>query len=363
MPGRGRVGAFLEAARLEALNAVEFYNRPLSRRPLESFLVHMHLAWTNLLYAEFQRAKIPYFYRDEAHPARYAAVDGERRRWELDRCVRERFRDPDDPVRANLELTMRLKDRIVRRHEAGIMVVATGFTQALVVNFEDELTSHFGERYSIAGEVHLPISLSTFSRDGLARLVAAQQALPEQLRAWLVEYRAGIDGDVANDRRFEFRVEIVQRTAPADEWELAVSFVREDDLSAHDRDAYRALERSGRIVLREKDRPVSGLGLYRPKALAAVVESEIPFRFTASSELAQAWKHFKVRPPSSARGAARRRTDGRYCVYDEPHDDYMYTRSFAELLIRRLRTEAGFREVVGRAPRPKAPSPDGAATA
>ncbi len=355
MPGRGRVGAFLEAARLEALNAVEFYNRPLNRRPLESFLVHMHLAWTNLLYAEFQRAKIAYFYRDPERPSRYARVDGERRPWELDRCVRERW-PQGDPVRENLELTMRLKDRIARRHEASLMVVATGFTQALVVNFEDELTEQFSERSSIAGEVHLPISLSTFSRDGLARLVAAQQSLPEQLRDWLVEYRAAIHDDVANDRRFEFRVEIVQKAAPVHDAELAVSFVREDDLSAEDRDAYRALERSGRIVLREKDRPVSGLGLYKPKALAALVEAEIPFRFGASSELAQAWKHFGVRPASSARGAARRRTDGRYCVYDEPHDDYMYTRAFAELLISSLATEAGFREVVGRAPRAKAPA-------
>lgn len=354
MPGRGRVGAFLEAARLEALNAVEFYNRPLSRRPLESFLVHMHLAWTNLLHAEFQRAKVPYFYRDPDRPTRYAVVDGQRRRWELDRCVRERW-PQDDPVRRNLELTLRLKDRIVRRHEAGIMVVATGFTQALVVNFEDELTEQFGERYSISGEVHLPISLSTFSRDGLARLAAAQQSLPAQLREWLVDYRSEVRDDVANDRRFEFRVEIVQKAAPVHESELAVSFVREDDLSAEDRDAYRALERSGRIVLREKERPVSGLGLYKPKALAAIVEEAIPFRFGASSELAQAWKHFKVRPPSSARGAARRRTDGRYCVYDEPHDDYMYTRAFAELLIGALATPAGFEQVVGRAPRPKDP--------
>ena len=334
---------------------MEFYNRPTSRHPLESFLVHMHLAWTALLHAEFQRAGIAYYYRDPDRPSRYLRVDGQRRPWDLDRCIRERWGDPEDPVRQNLAFTMRLRDRIEHRYEAGLMVVATGFTQALIVNFEDELVGQLGEQFSIASEVQLPIALSTFSRDGLARLIAAQQALPAWLRDWIVEFRSEVGDEVQSDRRFEFRLEIVQKRAPLHDDELAVTFVREEDLSEEDRAAYQALERSGRIVLREKERGVAGLGLYKPKALAAIVEAEIPFRFTVWSELPQAWKHFNVRPPSSAKGAARRRTDDRYCVYDEPHDDYMYTRAFADLLIRTCASEDGFVEVVGRHPRSKQP--------
>ncbi|HUP15350.1 MAG TPA: DUF3644 domain-containing protein [Acidimicrobiia bacterium] len=144
-------------------------------------------------------------------------VDGERETWDLEYCVKKRWPHSQDPVRNNVELTIRLRNRIEHRYEAGLTVAATGFTQALVINFEEELVSHFGPTYSIAEYVHIPVSLSTLSREGVARLVAAQQQLPQKLKDFFVEYRSGVTPEVAADRRFEFRVEIVQkRTAKSD---------------------------------------------------------------------------------------------------------------------------------------------------
>src|SRR5262245_9545797 len=102
----------VDSSRLEALNAVEFYNRPASRRPLEAFLVHMHIAWLYLLHGEFLRAGINYHYRDPKRPTRYVKVDGERKSWDLEKCVRERWPLETDAVRKNLELTVRLRNRI-----------------------------------------------------------------------------------------------------------------------------------------------------------------------------------------------------------------------------------------------------------
>jgi hypothetical protein len=50
------------ASRAEALTAVEIHNSPLSLRPLEGFLVHMHIAWLYLLHGEFEMAGTPFFY-------------------------------------------------------------------------------------------------------------------------------------------------------------------------------------------------------------------------------------------------------------------------------------------------------------
>jgi hypothetical protein len=310
-------------------------------------------AWLYLLHAEFLKAGIDYHYRDPKHPSRYQRVDGERKTWELDKCIKERWADVNDPVRRNLELTLRLRNRIEHRYEAGLMVVAAGFTQALIVNFEEELTTQFGVELTMADDVHLPVSLNTFSREGVARLIAAQQGLPKRLKDFFIDFRSGLEEAVVDDRRFEFRVDIVQKRAPTREADLAVSFVREEDLSSEERKAYEALERTGRVVLREKERPVANLGRYRPKAAASLIEAAIPFRFGASSEFPAAWRNLKIRPPANARGAARRKTDERYCIYDEPHDDYLYTQAFVDLLIRRCSNADGIREVVGRAPRPK----------
>ncbi|MCL4554409.1 MAG: DUF3644 domain-containing protein [Actinobacteria bacterium] len=346
----------VESSREEALNAVEFHNRPGARKPLESFLIHMHIAWTHLLQAEFERDSVSYYYRDRRTPSRYLKVDGERKVWELDRCVQERWKDPRDPVRNNLQLTIKLRNRIEHRYQAGLMVAAAGFAQALVINFEEELVTQFGPAYSIADQVHLPIALGTFSREGVVRLIAAQQGLPRKLQDFFVEYRSGLDSDVVNDRRFELRVDIVRKRAPRTDADLAVSFVQEEDLLPQERAAYAALEKTGRIILREKERPVSNLGRLRPKGVCEEVEGQIPFRFRHSAEFPVAWKHFRVRPAASARGKARRKTDERYCSYDEAHDDYVYTAAFVALLARECGTPEGFRNVIGRDPTPQSAS-------
>lgn len=312
MPPRPRWHRMVESAREEALNAVEFYNCPGAHKPLESFLVHMHIAWTQLLHAEFQRARINYFYRDRNNPRHYLRVDGEVKTWELDRCARERWKDPKDPVRNNAELTIKLRNRIERRYERGLMVTAASFSQALVINLEEELVAQFGPNYFIADDVHLPVSLGIFSREGVVRLIAAQQGLPQKLRDFFADYRSSLYPEVANDKRFELRVDIVQKRAPKTAADLAVSFVREEDLLPDEIGAYEALERTGRIILREKERPVSNLGRMRPAAVCEEVERQIPFKFLRSAEFPAAWKHFKVRPPGNARGKAQRQTGERY---------------------------------------------------
>lgn len=347
----------VDAARDEALIAVAFYNRPGSGRRLETFLVHMHMAWLYLLQAEFDRTGVSYFYPDPNRPSRYQLVDGQRKTWELDRCIRHRWPDDRNPVRKNLELTVRLRNRIEHRYDDGLMVASAGFAQALLINFEEELVERIDAVASIADVVHLPISLSTFSREGVARLVAAQQSLPSKLKDFFIDYRAAMGDEAASDSRFEFRIDLIQKRAPSTEADLAVTFVREESLSADGLAAYEAHGKTGRVVLREKARPVANLGLMRPKAVSALVQEATPFRFRPSAEFPQAWKHFAVRPRRDATGKAKIKCDGRYCVFDEAHNDYVYTAAFVELLIKECRTEEGFRAVVGRAPTSKADKP------
>ena len=172
--------SIVTSSREEALNAVELFNRPAGRRPLEGFLVHMHIAWLYLLQAEFIRDGVNYHYRDPRRPARYLRVDGERKAWELERSVRERWPSDRDPVRQNLELTLRLRNKIEHRYEPGLRVASAGFTQALMLNYEEELVSQFGPSFSLGDQVHTPVALSTFTREGVARLAAVQQRLAEE---------------------------------------------------------------------------------------------------------------------------------------------------------------------------------------
>jgi hypothetical protein len=81
MAPRPRWHHTLTAAQAEALTAIEIYNSPTSLRPLEGFLVHMHVAWLYLLHASFDKQKISYHYKDPK-TGRYVRVDGEKKSWE-----------------------------------------------------------------------------------------------------------------------------------------------------------------------------------------------------------------------------------------------------------------------------------------
>lgn len=336
------------AAGEEALTAVEIHNSPLSPRPLEGFLVHMHIAWLYLLHAGFEKDKIDYRYR--LKNGRYDRIDGEPKTWDLAKCTRERWPNSNDPTRANLELTVALRNKVEHRYERGLQVAAYGFTQALTINLESELVTRFGTQYSIADRVHLPVSLSTFSREGAVALAKAQTRLPKRLRDFFIDYRAGLSEEVRTDRSFEFRVEIMQKRAPKSDADLAVSFVRIEDLTPEELGAYENLEKTGRVILREKEGPKGGW--MRPGAASKEIQDRLGWRFHPSAEFPRAWQFYKARPPSSATGEDRRRTDSRYCKWDPTFEQYVYSGAFVEKVVEDCSTEDHFEKIVGWPPKP-----------
>jgi uncharacterized protein DUF3644 len=100
----------------EACLAVRMYDDPAEARAFEAFVIHMHLAWLYLLHAEFLRDGTDFRYWDKKFKNRLLRVDGEPKRWELERCLAERWEDRTDPVRANLSLFIRLRNRLEHRH-------------------------------------------------------------------------------------------------------------------------------------------------------------------------------------------------------------------------------------------------------
>lgn len=129
--------ATLDASVEEACLAVRLYNDAAESRSFEGFVVHMHLAWLYLLHAEFIRDGTDYRYWHTRYKKRLLRIDGEPKRWELERCIRERWPDGQEPVRANLNLFIRLRNRLEHRHahaDAALMITLAGHAHALLLN-------------------------------------------------------------------------------------------------------------------------------------------------------------------------------------------------------------------------------------
>ena len=109
---KGKPKQILENSRNSALNAVEIYNKPNTRFRLESYIVLMIIAWTNLFHAYFQSRGVKYYYK--GRDGKYLMVADEKKTWELNECIKQysiqynnqcddQYKVLSEPVKANLD--------------------------------------------------------------------------------------------------------------------------------------------------------------------------------------------------------------------------------------------------------------------
>lgn len=348
----------VEASQDESQLAVRLYNDPTETRSFEAFIVHMHVAWLYLLHAEYARDKVDYRYWRTVGKRRFLdRVDGEPKEWELAKSVRERWPSAQDPVRANLEFFIGLRNKIEHRYakraQLALTAILGGQAQALLLNYEEELVAQFGVEHSLATRLRFPLFIGSFTTTGEQALIRLRRHLPAALRNYISVYEAGLSASVVNDPRFELRLRVFQELAPkAGPDTLPIQYTRFDDMTDEQKSAVEEAGRKGLVIIKERQRAVLGHGLWKPKRAAGEVEKLIPFVFNVN-HFTEAWKTLGVRPPY--RSSSPEKTDEKYCIYDELHKDYGYTEAYIKKLVRECSTETGFRRVVGKGPRQKRP--------
>ena len=340
----------LETSADEACLAVRLYNDPGEPRSFEAFVVHMHLAWLYLLHAEMTRDSVDYRYRDKHNPRRLVKVDGEPKRWELARCVEHRWADPADPVRANLDFFIAIRNKIEHRYanqQETLALALGGHCQALLLNYEEELTAQFGPKFSLATRLRFPVFVGTFTPEGETALRRLRANLPRSLQKFIADYHAGLGQGTGDDRRFEFRVRVTMELAKRDPEATAVQFTRLDDMTPEQVAAVEEMGRTGRVIVREQQRGVVNMGYLKPGEATKRVAAQVPFVFN-SHHFLQAGRRLGVRPPNGS--PAPERTKEQFCIYDATHKDYVYTLGYVRHLVEKCSTEEGFVEVTGREP-------------
>ena len=346
--------SMVRASRDEALLAVELHNRPDAPRSFEAFIVHMHLAWLYLLQARCARDGVTYHYfREVGRVRRYDYVDGERKCWDLAKHARERWDESANAVRANLEFFIGLRNKIehrFERHQEALSLATAAHAHALLINFDAELTTEFGQEWSLATRLRFPIFVGSFSDDGEAALRTLRATLPPPLRRYIANFESGLSNDVLNDERFQFRLQLISVTGTATSDALPLQFVRWNDLTSEQQKSMEEAGRHGTVVVRNRLQAVANHGRLKPRQASRAVATRIPFVFNLH-HFRLAYLKLNVRPPGNAHHPEVTNTD--YCIYDEAHGDYTYEERYVELLVRKCSTAEGFVELTGRPAVPK----------
>jgi hypothetical protein len=319
----------VQASKAEALLAVDLYNSTGERRSLEAFVVHMHLAWIYLLHAVFARDGLDFRYWDDDH-RRIVRVDGEPKTWELERCVRQRWPQTNDPVRRNLEFFIGLRNRIEHRFQDAIGVAVAGHAQAMILNFESELVAQFGQDEGLADRLRFPVFLSSLTPSGVEAVKRLRASLPARATQYITDFNDALDDAVAADPRFEFRIHLVPQLGPKTDADLAVSFVQLDSLDAETRSFLEQLGKTGLVAAKVRHEPVQNLDWHRPADVVRLVSAKLGY-FSMHDHTA-AWKRHGVRPIQGSPDPAA--TDARYCLFDKAHGDYIYSDAWVNKLAR-----------------------------
>lgn len=258
----------------------------------------MHLAWLYLLHAEYRRDGISYYYTDEV-TGKPKLVEGEWKTWELSTCLAKRF-EPNDAVRKNIELFVALRNKIEHRFERALQIATGGRAHALVINYETERATKFGEQYSLARQLRFPITLQSMTEDGREQLRALGRSLPRGTSAFIAKYDSGLDPGVLDDPRYDFRVRLLPTIGPKSEADLAIDFVKLDGMDEADRSRLVEAGRDGRVITKIKHVNVSSLGNMTAKRVAREIEERLPFKFRVHNNT-RMWQQLNVRPPCVGR--------------------------------------------------------------
>jgi hypothetical protein len=341
----------LEKCRAAALAAVDVYNRPGPRFRTAHYIVLIVIAWCGFFHAIAYRKRRNPWYKKPGKTAqgdRYVRVDGEPKHWDLTECLKQHYGPNSPPERKNLEFLVGLRNKIEHRHLPELDASLYGECQAALLNLEEMLEAEFGVKYSLAEQ--LAVSLQ-FTRPvvGDKRTSAKRLAAPESkvARDFIDKFRGALPYATLSDIKYSFNVflvpKVVNRQNAAD---AAIEFVHVDAASPAELERLQRLN----VLIKEKHIPIANLDLYKPTEVVKKVQAKLPHRFTMNSHSA-AWRHFKVRPPYKA--AKPETTMAQYCIYDQPHNDYLYTNAWIEKLVRELTPVEGYKVVIGNPPTPK----------
>ncbi|MDY6954186.1 MAG: DUF3644 domain-containing protein [Thermodesulfobacteriota bacterium] len=342
----------LEKARWAAIAAVEAYNRPGPRFRTAQYLVMIVIAWTALFHAVFYRRGHRPWYRKKTSGkgtgVRYIKIEGEPKHWDLAICLKKYYQDRNPPERRNLEFLIGLRNKIEHRHLPELDASLYGECQAALLNFEEVIVREFGQKYVLAEQLAISLQFSRTipaEKRKAARILASATA--KTVKDYVERFRGSLPSTVLNSMKYSFNVFLVPKVANRQSAAAAaITFVHADEASSEELSRLEKLN----VLIREKHIPIVNLDLYRPKKVVEELKERLPFRISMSTHTA-AWKYYQVRP--EAGDANPKRTRSEFCVYDEPHGDYLYTQAWIEKLVREFTRPSKFKKITGLEPKPK----------
>lgn len=340
---QGKAKTILDNSINSAITAVETYNRPRTKFRIENYIILMVIAWTKLFHAYFQTTiGERYFYKEKN--GRYKKIDGEKKAWELKECIKQYQKNAgrdmlSDGVVANLNFFIGIRNKIEHRYwdSSALDILLFGECQSMLYNYENIVVKLFGDEYSI--NTCLAYALQFSHMRANEQLVSQRELLSKDMldiKKYIDKYKTDLTQEIYDSQEYSIKLLQIPKISNTNRSDLAVEFVNWNSLSDEDKDNYQKVS----AIIKDKiiKQSVSNANMLKPGDVIKAVEDKTSIKINLSNHTSL-WKAFGVRPSSNSESKFDTITE--YCVYDEPHNDYLYTTQWVEL-ISLLITSHGF---------------------
>ena len=320
---KGKSKDLLEDSLSNALIAVEIYNKPKFEGRLKSYIIHMIIAWTKLFHAYYYRnIGEKYFYKDKK--GRYIIIDGEKKTWELNMCIKK-YKKISEAVRVNLEFFIKLRNKIEHSflNCTDLEIKIFGECQSLLYNYEQFIIEHFGREYCL--NVCLPFSLQFSELRNEISYKSSKKLLSKEMQKineFVDKFRDNIPIDVYNEQEYSVKLVQIPLVSNTNKGDLAIQFLNWKNLNEEQK------EMVDKLTVIVKDNPimkeVSNISKKMPGEIVKIIK-EKEFNFNQNLHTALLYI-FSIRPSKKFESNIDPfETNTEYCYYDQAHKDYQYT--------------------------------------
>ena len=200
----------------------------------------------------------------------------------------------------------------------------------MLFNFESLLIKLFGSDYSINEALVYSLQFSQIRTHQQEK--ANRSALSKDLAdiiSFVKKYRESLSDETYNQQEYSIKLIQVPKISNTNRADAAVEFVRWDALSEEDRAAYERLN----VIIKDKTVKLeaANVGRLRPTEVVRKVNEALNFKSLTQNLHVTLYKLFQIRPPNGSEDPFNTNTE--FCLYDEPHHDYVYQEAWVRFLI------------------------------
>lgn len=322
LPRKIGVRELIIKATESATLAVEVYNKPTVEFRSGAYCTLMIIAWTAIFHAIFERDEIKFYYKESN--GRFKRKDGDRVAWELSACIKQYKKgNLDEGVIKNLNLFIKLRNKIEHRNMRSIDAHLMPEAQALLLNFKQFLFDEFQIVFLADMGLYIPINILSSKR------IIPQSSDERSVLEFIDKYRESLDVSLWDDTKYSFRAFLVPKIGNHENSsDVTIEFIKATNIDANSKRHLKKIT----ALIKSKQTPFDA-ALVKPKVVIDEVKKQFP-NFN-QTRFINAWKKLQIRPNGNSENPGE--TNEKYCYYDPVDKDYRYDPEFIELIISYLR--------------------------